>query len=70
MTGMPSLPRRDAYTPPDWWAPYTADFPQWHAWRRSLPFWARRPGTMRVHHAGDPAALAHQIRTPDTCKER
>lgn len=65
-TGQPSLPRRDAYSPPDWWTPYAAKFPHWRAWQRSHLFWARLPGMMRVHHADDPAGLARQIRTADT----
>jgi hypothetical protein len=32
-------------------------------------FWARLPGTMRVHHADDPATLARRIRTADTHEE-
>jgi hypothetical protein len=70
VTGPSPLPRRDAYTPPDWWQPYTAEFPRWRAWERTRQFWARLPGTMRVHHAVDPADLARQIRTADTRGER
>jgi hypothetical protein len=70
VTCLPPLPRRDAYTPPDWWAPYTTEFPHWRAWERSCMLWARLPGTMRVHHAKDPAALARQIRTAHAHKER
>lgn len=70
MSGPSSLPHRDAYTPPDWWEPYTAEFPHWRAWQHSRLFWARLPGTMRVHNAGDPADLARQIRTADTHGER
>ncbi len=66
MTGSPPLPRRDAYTPPDWWAPYRAEFPRWRAWQCTRQFCARLPGTMRVHHADDPAALASQIRAAGT----
>jgi hypothetical protein len=65
-----SLPRRDAYTPPEWWVPYTAEFPDWRAWQRSRLFLARLPGTMRVHHADDPAGLARLVRTADTREER
>jgi hypothetical protein len=65
----PSLPRRDAYTPPDWWVPYAAEFPHWRAWQRARQFWARLPGTMSVHHADDPAALARQIRAASTHEE-
>jgi hypothetical protein len=70
VTGLPPLPRRDAYTPPNWWVPYAAEFPQWRAWERTRQFWARLPGTMRVHHADDPAVLARQIRTADAHEER
>jgi hypothetical protein len=59
------LPRRDAYTPPDWWQPYAAQFPRWRAWHAASQFWARLPGTMRVCHADDPSILANQIRTAD-----
>jgi hypothetical protein len=59
------LPRRDAYTPPGWWLPYTAEFPHWCAWQGASQFWARLPGTMRVYHADDPAGLASQIRIDD-----
>jgi hypothetical protein len=69
-TGQTSLPRRDAYSPPDWWTPYAAEFPRWRAWERNRLFWARLPGTMRVHHAEDPAALARQICTADDREER
>jgi hypothetical protein len=60
------LPRRDAYTSPDWWHPYEAEFPRWRAWHGASMFWARQPGTMRVCHAEAPADLASQIRTADT----
>jgi hypothetical protein len=70
VTGPPSLPRRDAYTPPDWWAPYTVEFPCWRAWQGTRQFWARLPGTMSVHHANDPATLARQIRAASTRQER
>lgn len=63
MTVLPPLPRRDAYTPPDWWQPYIAEFPRWRAWHCASQFWARLPGTMRVCHADDPAALVGQVRT-------
>jgi hypothetical protein len=66
VTGSPSLPRRNAYIAPDWWQPYTAEFPRWRAWQGARRFWARLPGTMRVHHADDPADLAKQIRAADT----
>jgi hypothetical protein len=66
VTSTPPLPRRDAYTPPDWWQPYTAQFPRWRAWQGSSQFWARLPGTMRVCHANDPAELADHVRIADT----
>jgi hypothetical protein len=65
MTVPPLLPRRDAYTPPEWWQPYTAEFPRWRAWYGASQYWARLPGTMRVCHANRPAALASQIRAAD-----
>jgi hypothetical protein len=66
----PPLPRRDAYTPPDWWQPYSAEFPLWRAWHGASRFWARLPGTMRVCHADDPANLASQVRTLDASRPR
>jgi hypothetical protein len=65
MSAPPPLPRRGTYTPPDWWQPYTAEFPHWHAWQDASQYWARLPGTMRVCHGGDPADLASQVRTAD-----
>jgi hypothetical protein len=62
MTG-PPLPRRDDDTPPDWWAPYKTEFPQWRAWSGlNHQCWVRLPGTLRVYHADDPAGLAGQLR--------
>jgi hypothetical protein len=66
----PPLPRRDAYTPPDWWKPYTPEFPHWRAWQGASRFWARLPGTMRVCQADDPADLASQVRTIDASRPR
>jgi hypothetical protein len=66
VTGPARLPRRDDDMPPDWWAPYKAEFPRWRAWCGTCQFWARLPGTMRVYHADDPAGLASQIRAADT----
>ncbi len=66
MTSAPQLPRRGDDTPPDWWAPYKAEFPRWRAWRGMHQFWVRLPGTMRAYHADDPAGLAGQIRAADT----
>jgi hypothetical protein len=63
VTTPPPLPRRDAYTPPDWWQPYAAQFPGWRAWQGACKFWARLPGTMRVCHADDVEGLADCIRT-------
>jgi hypothetical protein len=60
------LPRRDDDTPPDWWAPHTAEFPRCRAWRGVRQYWARLPGTMRVYHADDSADLASQIRAAET----
>jgi hypothetical protein len=62
VTARPPLPRRDVYTPPDWWQPYAAEFPQWRAWQAASQFWARLPGTMRVCHADDAEGLAGQLR--------
>jgi hypothetical protein len=62
MNALPPLPRRNAYTPPSWWQPYTAEFPGWRAWQSASHLWARLPGTMRVCHADEPADLARQIR--------
>jgi hypothetical protein len=62
VTGTPPLPRRDAYTPPDWWQPYMAEFPRWRAWQRASQFWARLPGTMRVYHSDNAGRLAELIR--------
>jgi hypothetical protein len=61
-SGGPELPQRGDDTPPTWWVPHKAEFPDWRAWRGVRHFWARLPGTMRVYHADDPAALAAQIR--------
>jgi hypothetical protein len=62
VTSPPPLPRRDDDKPPDWWTPYTAEFPRWRAWRGVRQYWARLPGTMLVCHADDPADLADQVR--------
>jgi hypothetical protein len=70
LTGPPPLPRRDTYTSPDWWSPYTAEFPYWRAWAHGRMFWARLPGTMRVYHADDPARLARQIRTAEITRDQ
>jgi hypothetical protein len=66
MTSPAQLPRRDDDMPPDWWAPFKAEFPRWRAWRGTRQFWVRLPGTMRVYQADDPAGLASQIRASDT----
>jgi hypothetical protein len=64
VTVLPSLPRRDGYTPPDWWQPHIAEFPRWRAWH--IPVLGTAvPGTMRVCHAAATADLASQIRTAD-----
>jgi hypothetical protein len=60
----------NGYVPPLWWASYTAEFPQWRAWRGDCQFWARLPGTMRVHHADNPADLARQVRAGPTGTDR
>lgn len=65
MTGTQPLPRRDAYTPPDWWQPYTTEFPRWRAWQGASQLWARLPGTMRVCHDDNAESLAGQIRTAE-----
>jgi hypothetical protein len=70
MSAPPPLPRRGTYAPPDWWQPYIAEFPHWHAWQDAPLYWARLPGTMRVCHAGDPADLASQVRTADGSTSR
>ena len=62
VTETPPLPRRDVYTPPDWWQPYTAEFPRWRAWHGASQFWARLPGTMRVCHSDNAENLAEQLR--------
>jgi hypothetical protein len=41
VTVLPPLPRRDGYTPPDWWQPHIAEFPRWRAWHGASQFWAR-----------------------------
>jgi hypothetical protein len=58
----PQLPRRRDGASPEWWLPYVAEFPRWRAWLGGRQFWARLPGTMRVHNAGNPADLAGLIR--------
>jgi hypothetical protein len=65
VTGTPPLPRRDAYTPPEWWQPYMAEFPSWRAWQGASQFWARLPGTMRVCHSDAAESLPRQIRAAD-----
>jgi hypothetical protein len=65
VTAPPTLPRRDAYTPPVWWQPYAAEFPRWRAWQDASQLCARLPGTMRVCHADDVEGLANQIRIAD-----
>jgi anti-sigma regulatory factor (Ser/Thr protein kinase) len=62
MSSPPQLPRRRDGASPDWWLPYVAEFPRWRAWLGARQFWARLPGTMRVHNADNPADLAGLIR--------
>jgi anti-sigma regulatory factor (Ser/Thr protein kinase) len=62
MASPPQLPRRHDGAPPDWWLPFMAEFPRWRAWLGARRFWARLPGTMRVHNADNPADLAGLIR--------
>jgi len=66
VTSLPQLPRREDDTPPDWSAPYKAEFPRWRGWRGTRQFCVRLPGRMRGCHADDPADLASQIRPADT----
>jgi hypothetical protein len=54
VTGSRPLPQHAAYAAPDWWKPYTAEFSSWPAWHGARRFWARLPGTTRVHYANDP----------------
>jgi hypothetical protein len=62
MGSPPQLPRRRDGASPDWWLPFMAEFPRWRAWLGARQFWARLPGTMRVHNADNPADLAGLIR--------
>jgi hypothetical protein len=64
VTGPARLPRRDDDVPPEWWAPYKAEFPRWRAWRGTRQLWVRLPGTMRVYHADDPAGLSARSGQP------
>jgi hypothetical protein len=50
---------------PDWWEPYAAEFPAWHAWQGvNGAYYARQPGSSPPlwERAESPAELADQVR--------
>jgi hypothetical protein len=56
---------------PDWWKPYAAEFPQWHAWKGVAGMlYARRPRSSppKVVRARDAGALRDKVQAAETVR--